>query len=355
MRDRRLLAAVMSALAWVGCEGLARDNGAEAVAPGTSVPVLRPSPAAPPVAAATTPAAARLPFPLDADLSELDDWWRAPWPVATRIDPPDSRPRSLADAEVVEVGEQRVLLKSTIYLNADRAELVQHWDGLVPTVKVGSRLSRGASLGAGAGRLGLYVDGSPVNAEPWIRSVPMLPDPHAEPVVVLISQARYAMRIWRRGPGSAAGGSEPPSKIGDFAVSFGQAEGPKVRQGDNKTPRGMYFVVAKSTGPFEGEVGAFYGGHWIKLNYPNPWDAVRGVDSGLITPERAASIRSAWTQRALTSQNTRLGGGIGLHGWASEWPDDGSRHLSWGCIVVHLKDIAHVYAALPEGAMVVIR
>jgi hypothetical protein len=48
------------------------------------------------------------------------------------------------------------------------------------------------------------------------------------------------------------------------------------------------------------------------------------------------------------------GGGIGFHGWAREWEDDGPRHLSWGCVVLHLKDISNFYERLPEGAMVVI-
>jgi murein DD-endopeptidase MepM/ murein hydrolase activator NlpD len=40
--------------------------------------------------------------------------------------------------------------------------------------------------------------------------------------------------------------------------------------------------------------------------------------------------------------------------WVREWEDDGPRHLSWGCVVLHLKDISDFYERLPEGAMVVI-
>jgi hypothetical protein len=32
----------------------------------------------------------------------------------------------------------------------------------------------------------------------------------------------------------------------------------------------------------------------------------------------------------------------------------GPRHLSWGCVILHLKDIQAFYERLPEGAMVVI-
>ena len=61
-----------------------------------------------------------------------------------------------------------------------------------------------------------------------------------------------------------------------------------------------------------------------------------------------------WDARAPTPETTRLGGGIGFHGWAREWPNDGPRHLSWGCVVLHLSDISNFYDRLPEGAMVVI-
>ena len=37
-----------------------------------------------------------------------------------------------------------------------------------------------------------------------------------------------------------------------------------------------------------------------------------------------------------------------------EWPDEGPRHLSWGCVVLHLSDISNFYDRLPTGAMVVI-
>ena len=37
----------------------------------------------------------------------------------------------------------------------------------------------------------------------------------------------------------------------------------------------MYFVIDKRRGNFPGDYGAYYGGHWIKINYPNRFDAPR--------------------------------------------------------------------------------
>jgi L,D-transpeptidase catalytic domain len=53
-------------------------------------------------------------------------------------------------------------------------------------------------------------------------------------------------------------------------------------------------------------------------------------------------------------EGARLGGGIGFHGWAREWSNDGPRHLSWGCVALHLYDVSNVFNQIPPGAMVVI-
>ena len=140
----------------------------------------------------------------------------------------------------------------------------------------------------------------------------------------------------------------------EYDVSFGQAKGVKEIEGDNKTPKGMYFVVQKHRGEFDGPYGAYYGGHWIKINYPNGFDADRGVARGYISAQQRQEIIGAWEKRQLTPQNTKLGGGIGFHGWNKEWQNDGPRHLSWGCVVVHLKDISKLFEQVPVGTMVVI-
>lgn len=53
-------------------------------------------------------------------------------------------------------------------------------------------------------------------------------------------------------------------------------------------------------------------------------------------------------------ENTRLGGGIGFHGSNKEWGNEEPRHLSWGCVVMHVYDISKLFDWIPEGSMVVI-
>ena len=116
----------------------------------------------------------------------------------------------------------------------------------------------------------------------------------------------------------------------------------------------MYFVTQKHRGQFGGPYGEYYGGHWIKINYPNKYDAAWGRAEGVISPQQEARISAGWEKRAPTAQDTGLGGGIGFHGWIKEWDDAGPRHLSWGCVVMHIYDTSQLYDQIPEGAMVVI-
>ena len=182
-------------------------------------------------------------------------------------------------------------------------------------------------------------------AEPaaFINAHRSLPVPRGEDALILIDHESYAMRIYRRG-----------KLHGRYDISLGQEKGRKRVQGDNKTPKGMYFTIEKQRGNIPGNYGEYFGGHWIKINYPNRYDAAWGRAEGLISPQQETAIRTAWEKRGLPPQGTKLGGGIGFHGWIEEWKNDGPRHLSWGCVVMHLKDIRAAYDDIPKGAMVVI-
>jgi murein DD-endopeptidase MepM/ murein hydrolase activator NlpD len=166
--------------------------------------------------------------------------------------------------------------------------------------------------------------------------------PHQEPTLLLVDQTSYKMRRYEQG-----------QSRGEYDVSFGQAKGQKLVEGDNKTPQGMYFVTNKHRGKFEGAYAGYYGGHWIKVNYPNPYDAARGRAEGIVSVEQEARIKATWSNRAPTLESTKLGGGIGFHGWIKEWDNTGPRHLSWGCVVLHLYDISKLYDQIPPGTMVV--
>lgn len=167
--------------------------------------------------------------------------------------------------------------------------------------------------------------------------------PQKEKTLLLVDQKSYKMRLYENG-----------EIEGEYDISFGQGRGAKQIEGDNKTPVGMYFVIQKHRGKFDGDYGAYYGGHWIKINYPNKFDAARGLNQKIIDSKQAETIRANWNERKATLENTKLGNGIGFHGWIREWENDGPRHLSWGCVVMHIYDIRRLYEKIPVGAMVVI-
>jgi hypothetical protein len=169
-------------------------------------------------------------------------------------------------------------------------------------------------------------------------------DPAAEPRLVLVDQGRYRMQY-------RIGGKVKR----EMEIGLGQERGQKRREGDLRTPKGLYFIVDKQKGSFGGEWAAFYGGFWIKMNYPGPADAAWGLERGLIDEETADAIATAWSNRKLTPQNTPLGSGIGFHGWASEWDGGGNgAHLSFGCVVMHTADIETFFEDVPIGTMVII-
>jgi lipoprotein-anchoring transpeptidase ErfK/SrfK len=75
---------------------------------------------------------------------------------------------------------------------------------------------------------------------------------------------------------------------------------------------------------------------------------------GRVTEDAAAEIARAWAQRLATPQKTRLGGGIGLHGWSEAWKEEDGTLLSWGCVVMHNEDIRGLYPRIGLGTMVVL-
>jgi len=292
----------------------------------------------------------------------FDTWLRPTLPAADGFEPlptserakPGSEVRALARGRVVAVGEagRAVTLEHLFHENHELRRVRSEYTGLEGvTRRVGELVERGQELGRvdSGGRRGVTLSEgdsalSAAEARRFTAARGRLPLPAEEPVLLLISHEAHELRMYERG-----------REVLRAEVGFGQAEGRKRVRGDNRTPQGMYFVVEKYRGEFPGPYGAFFGGHWMRLNYPNTWDADWGVAEGLLTPEVRDRIARAWEARRQTSSSTKLGGGIGLHGWAGEWSlaQSGGR-LSWGCIVLHTPDIAALYGRVPPGSMVVL-
>jgi L,D-transpeptidase catalytic domain len=335
---------------------------------GTGGPAPSPSPQRP-VAAPSNPPA---PDPFEA-------WRQTDFPAADGFDSPltghgSSAVQAVAHGRVAFAGDcgapsgHVVMIDHVFYENHERRLIRSVHKGLA-TVRVQANdiVKRADAIGAATGRAGdahfeLRWDTtlppeftpSPEHDQAWIRRRYAEPArfvaprrrlaiPQDEPALLLVSTSLRRMRVWLQG-----------DRIGDYEVAFGQEAGRKRRQHDLRTPLGMYFVVEKSRGPFSGPYGAFYGGHWIKVNYPNPYDAAWGRTQRLVGREDSERIGEAWRKRMPTWQGSPLGGGIGFHGWADDWDLEGPRRLSWGCVVMRNEDIRKLFDWIPVGAMVVI-
>ena len=69
--------------------------------------------------------------------------------------------------------------------------------------------------------------------------------------------------------------------IKTYPIAVGENEGKKQREGDKKTPEGLYFMVDKKTrtelvSTYGTDVAANYGPHAYVLNYPNRQDLKEG-------------------------------------------------------------------------------
>lgn len=113
-----------------------------------------------------------------------------------------------------------------------------------------------------------------------------------------------------------------PRYLADYYISTGKNGSQKLKEGDKKTPLGVYFVTDNL--PRE-RLSDFYGGMAFPLNYPNEWDKRHG----------------------------RSGYGIWLHGTP---PDTYSRppRASDGCVVLANDDLNAVALTLQVGITSVI-
>ena len=113
-----------------------------------------------------------------------------------------------------------------------------------------------------------------------------------------------------------------PRYVADYYISTGKNGSIKIKEGDKKTPVGVYFVTASV--PRE-KLTDFYGGGAFPINYPNEWD----------------------------KRNGRSGFGIWLHGTPSDTYSLPPR-ASDGCVVLANQDLDRVGQTLQVGITPVI-
>jgi murein L,D-transpeptidase YafK len=146
-------------------------------------------------------------------------------------------------------------------------------------------------------RLQRYLDAPPADALPDA----LLELAPSQPYAIVVDTSRSRLYVYANELGR-------PRYVTDFYISLGRFGVEKAREGDQKTPIGVYTVIADRE-----KLPDFYGPRAFPLSYPNDWDRLQG----------------------------RKGHGIWLHGTPSEtysrppWATD-------GCLVLANDDLARL-------------
>ncbi len=127
--------------------------------------------------------------------------------------------------------------------------------------------------------------------------------------------------------------------IASFPIALGSEPlGPKMCQGDGKTPEGLYSVCTRNV---KSKYCLFLG-----LTYPNPTDAKQGLEQGLVSETEYHALLEAAARGQRPCWDTALGGAIGIHG--------GGTLTDWtaGCIALTDTDMISLWPQTPLGTAV---
>jgi len=113
----------------------------------------------------------------------------------------------------------------------------------------------------------------------------------------------------------------------------------KIQQGDGATPVGRFFICEMLPDPTP---KARYGARSLRISYPNPEDARRGLKDQLISKTEYKKIIRQNHALTMPLQNTTLGGSIRIHGGGA------GNNWTLGCIAMHDRDIRELYENLPS-------
>ena len=160
-------------------------------------------------------------------------------------------------------------------------------------------------------RLSHHREGPPADALPaaLIKLAP------SQKRVLLVDQARARLYVYANEGGRLR-------LVGDYYVSAGKNGARKEREGDQRTPVGVYFITSRLAAE---ELEDFYGAGALPVNYPNEWDERLG----------------------------RTGYGIWIHGVPSDTYSRPPR-ASDGCLVLPNGDLAPLLQTLDAGTTPVV-
>lgn len=177
----------------------------------------------------------------------------------------------------------------------------------------------------------------------FIRTHRKLTVPAKEKSLIIAFKKDYRLLFCREG-----------KVVEDLPIALSQEPlGPKIKDGDNRTPEGEYRIIQKAVGPFDGDYGKYLGSRWFRLNYPNAHDARAALSAGRIGKKECDAIIAANVAGKMPPADSKLGSGIGIHGWVTDWTV-GPQNLTWGCLSMRDDDLKKLYTLAGKGSVVII-
>lgn len=137
-----------------------------------------------------------------------------------------------------------------------------------------------------------------------------------------------------------------------FDAAFGSGgKNAKQKRGDRLTPKGVYRISQiRNSDRFH---------LFIEINYPSVRDAMRGLQSKIITKKQYNAILDAHIYRKRPPQNTPLGGQLGIHGIGNETQEKIEIHeiADWtqGCIALRNHEVEALLSYIDVGTTVTIQ
>jgi murein L,D-transpeptidase YafK len=160
-------------------------------------------------------------------------------------------------------------------------------------------------------RFSRYFDGPPQHSLPTAL-LQLAPD---QPHVLLVDSENSRLYVYKNVDGA-------PQYVADYYVSVGKNGTEKERQGDQRTPLGVYQVTSSVA---REKLIDFYGPGAFPINYPNEWD----------------------------KRNAKTGSGIWIHGTPSTTYSRPPR-ASDGCVVLTNEDFSHISQYVTPGLTTIV-
>lgn len=160
-----------------------------------------------------------------------------------------------------------------------------------------------------------------LNKDKAIASLINLKQLDKKAIAIVIEKSKYKMTVYYQ-----------KKPIKSYAIVLGaNPKDDKVRQGDKRTPEGIFHVQE-----------LYYHSEWSKfilLDYPN---------------QESWRKFSQAKARGEVKANDDIGGEIGIHGVekGKDWLIDRKINWTWGCISLKNKDVDEIYPLLQRGTTI---